>query len=203
MNTDTILKLNRDQLESLVRAHNANGYKEVVPVGAKARKYCAENVVAWNRPVNDAINAVLRAIRRQGPWDSLKTQTCMAAIELAAIAEQAKEGLEEKELRLLTDGVYAVLAEVDPNQSTGWSAPVGDVKAEEKKATGRKKAQQSKPEEGVNPAALKELTAQIKAASPDPEPVEDLFGEASFLDPEPTQTVSGGSTEDLADFFAA
>lgn len=127
LTADNIYKLDRGDIYKMVRQRDAIDHKKRVPLEAKCRTHCVDNVPGWNRRILEVDNAIIRAIRKDGAFDSRDFMAAMAALEEAALAELCVDILDDAEYSLLARPAMTACEAVAeaPEAKNIWTAPVG------------------------------------------------------------------------------
>lgn len=107
-----IEELTREQINNLVNVSDVESGKKRTEAVAKAR------IAAYGMghkgtatADNAAVNAVLRAIRRDGPMETYKVAAAMAAVESATYAEIASDALTDSEYTILVRPLARAIGE--------------------------------------------------------------------------------------------
>lgn len=107
-----IEEMSREQLNNLVNVSDVeSGSKRTLAVTKARQAAYQRDHQGTGRADNDAVNAVLRAIRRDGPMETRKVAIAMAAVESATYAEIASDALTDAEYTLLVRPLARAIGE--------------------------------------------------------------------------------------------
>lgn len=107
-----IEELTREQINNLVNVSDVESGKKRTEAVAKARVAAYQGSHKGTATAdNAAVNAVLRAIRRDGPMETYKVAAAMAAVESATYAEIASDALTDAEYTILVRPLARAIGE--------------------------------------------------------------------------------------------